>query len=80
MESEQFGDGSGARVPDFGPASLLLGEAEFSRVTLTRKRAQTSCVRRDVRTLENVNYGWDGEGESDPTELTLTLKTCVDDI
>lgn len=50
MESEQFGDGSGARVPDFGPASLLLGESELSRVTLIRKRAQTSCVRRDVRT------------------------------
>lgn len=49
MESERDGDESGAPVPDFGPDSLMLAEVEFSMVTLTCKRAQTSCVRKGVR-------------------------------
>ena len=55
MESERDGDESGAPVPDFGPDSLMLAEVEFSMVTLTCKRAQTSFVRNGVReTHSNV--------------------------
>ena len=82
MESERDGDVGGAPVPDFGPDSLPLVEAEFSIVKLTCKRAQTSYVRKGVRENHSrqVKYGWEAGGGGILCELTLTLKTCVADI
>jgi hypothetical protein len=65
VESERNGDVSGAPVPDFGPDSLLLAEAEFSIAKLTCRRAQTSYVRKGVRETHSraseIRMGWGGE-------------------